>query len=249
MDILNSDWLIGMLNKAGKTPETRMLALFDVLNDWTEAPSIKSNLCLPEFPPTQGPLHTFLSLEATKAGAVLPDMLATQLCMMAQSALQETIHNNKTGLLLARNAASALIKVQTQKEFRVPKSLVYAIAAGAIGFLLVIGGIYFSGHWRHSNQKQTIALGTTPIAPDTAEPEVAATPEETAALVAQIEQMRGGDCHFIEALQLPDSYKKVYFENIILGRISTDPNEQKLVRELLSKIQCNYTPMLMKNSK
>jgi hypothetical protein len=61
--------------------------------------------------------------------------------------------------------------------------------------------------------------------------------------------MRKGSCQLPEALQLPDSYKKVYFEDIVSGQISTDPADQKLVRELLQKVRCNYSPMLMANSK
>ena len=41
MHLLNSDWLIKMLEKAGKTPEARMLALFEILADWSDAPDFQ----------------------------------------------------------------------------------------------------------------------------------------------------------------------------------------------------------------
>ena len=74
------------------------------------------------------------------------------------------------------------------------------------------------------------------------------SPQNTTALIKQIEQMRSGNCRLLEAVQLPDADKSVYFKNIILGQIIIDPREQKLARELLSKIRCTYTPMLMKKS-
>jgi hypothetical protein len=61
--------------------------------------------------------------------------------------------------------------------------------------------------------------------------------------------MRQGNCQLIEALQLPEAYKKIYFDNIIMGQISTDREEQRVVNELLQMVRCNYTPMLMANSK
>jgi len=41
----------------------------------------------------------------------------------------------------------------------------------------------------------------------------------------------------------------VYFQNVVLGQITTDPAEQKLANQLLDMVRCNYTPMLMVNSK
>ncbi|CAN4267290.1 hypothetical protein MCEMSEM29_00414 [Methylophilaceae bacterium] len=75
-----------------------------------------------------------------------------------------------------------------------------------------------------------------------------ATPEETTALITQINQMRKVNCQLVEALQVPDSYKKVYFENIVSGQTSTNIQDQKLVHTMLDMLRCNFTPMLMANS-
>ncbi len=39
MNILNSAWFLEMLKKAGATPRERLLALFDILGDWVNAPT------------------------------------------------------------------------------------------------------------------------------------------------------------------------------------------------------------------
>ena len=270
MDILNSDWLIYMLKKAGVTPQARLLSLFDILEDWTNLPDANlqaANLLSASTPniintikssaSKHNALQTYLSLEAAKAGAALPEMLAMQLYVMALSACNEKIQTKqKTDyqtqvikpILHAKNAAKALIDAQTKKEFRIAKSSAYAIAASFIAVLFVAGSTVLFG--QHKIVASTaIAANHSIILPSLASTKYIANPDETMALFAQIEQMRKGTCQLPEALQMPDSYKKVYFQNIVLGQISTDPSEQKLVRELLQKVRCNYTPMLMANSK
>lgn len=249
MDILHSNWIIQMLKKAGKTPQARLLSLFEILDDWTEAPGVAAELN-PHTPnPDASTLKAYLSLEATKAGAALPEMLATQLYFMALSAMQEKLFShNHAGLIHAKSAAEALITAQTKKEFHIARSSVYAIAATFIGALAMTGSILLLNQQKLESPSQlAITSGETTAFSPTVNNSMA-NPQSTAALFAQIEQMRNGNCQLLEAIQLPDKYKSIYFQNIVLGQISTDPNEQILVRDLLQKIRCNYTPMLMKKS-
>ncbi len=248
MDILNSNWLIQMLKKSGKTPETRLLSLFDVLDDWTEAPGMSEQF---KSSPTNDAdaLKTYLSLEAAKAGAALPEMLAAQLHMMAMSALQEKIiGDNKTGLAHAKSAAEALITAQTKKEFHIARSSAYAIAASFIGAMVVTSGLFFYNQQPTLHTTNLAKTETKTAIKQPVKSNVTASPQSTVALMKQIEQMRHGNCRLLEAIQLPDKHKSIYFQNIVLGQISTDRQEQALVRELLAKIRCNYTPMLMKKS-
>ena len=245
MDILNSNWLVQMLTKAEKSPQMRLLSLFDILDDWTEAPGI-SEQCKTIEPSDAAALKAYLSLEAAKAGAALPEMLATQLHMMAISAMQEKlIGHNQAALRHAKSAAEALITAQTKKEFHIARSSVYAIVASFIGALIIGGGLFFLYKSSLDPAPQMTAATQESVFKPTAS---VASPQSTTALIKQIEQMRSGNCCLLEAVQLPDAEKSVYFKNIILGQISIDPREQKLARELLSKIRCTYTPMLMKKS-
>lgn len=247
MDILNSNWLVQMLAKAGKTPQTRLLSLFDILDDWTEAPGVSEQFETVEHAGAVA-LKAYLSLEAAKAGAALPEVLATQLHMMAASAIQEKLAgHNKAALVHAKSAAQALITAQTKKEFHIARSSVYAIAASFIGILVIASSILLYNSTDIAQPPQVgIAQQSTIFKPVVNN--VTASPQSTVALMKQIEQMRSGNCQLIEAIQLPDEQKSIYFQNIVLGQISTDPKEQALVRELLGKIRCNYSPMLMKKS-
>jgi len=246
MDILNSNWLIQMLKKSGKTPEARLLSLFDVLDDWTEAPGISEQFKSSSTGNADA-LKNYLSLEAAKAGAALPEMLAAQLHLMAMSALQEkVIGDNKAGLAHAKSAAEALITAQTKKEFHIARSSAYAIAASFIGAMVVAGGLFL--YKQPAQNPNRLAKTETKAALKPVKSNVMASPQSTVALMKQIEQMRHGNCRLLEAIQLPDEHKSIYFQNIVLGQISTDREEQALVKELLAKIRCNYTPMLMKKS-
>jgi hypothetical protein len=146
-------------------------------------------------------------------------------------------------------AASALISAQTKKEFHIAKPTAYAMAASFAAVCAIAGGLLMLNL---QNPKQNIAATQTPIQaaiPQMVAAEAMADPQQTAALIAQIEQMRHGNCQLIEAIQLPDSQKGIYINMIVHGQVSTDPREQAIALDLLRRTRCNYTPMLMANSK
>ena len=251
---LNSEWLIKMLEKSSQTPQGRLLSLFDILEDWLDAPNIAPTIRQQIGEQFSNPKHAkilqdYLTLEAAKAGAAMPEMLASQLYFMAISATQEKLYaNNYKGLSHAKSAANALILVQTTKELLIAKSSAYAMAASFTA-VVVIAGFLLMPNLNQATKTQQIAVLKPLTAPvlDTSEHSV--SPEHTAALMAQLEQMRHGNCQLIEAIQLPDNVKGIYINMIVNGQVSTDSQEQKIAMELLKKTRCNYTPMLMANSK
>ena len=246
--ILDSEWLLYMLQKASSNPQGRMLALFDILHDWSRAPSINSsfsNLAVSQTVHTR--LREYMIKQGNELGAHLPQMLADQVCLMAVTAMQQELqYPESASLSHAKLAAKALIAVQTKKEYQryiKPKQYVASLAA-----TLVLGVVYFS-YSSFSNSKKAIPAASIDVPTlQVKQANVIADPAETAALFAEIERMRHGSCQLIEAIQLPDAYKQLYFDNIVSGQISTNPEEQKTVRELLKMVRCNYTPMLMANS-
>ena len=269
MDILNSDWLISMLKKSSSTPHGRLLSLFEILEDWlnllstsqliTAQPNIAQQIKVNAISsPKSRQLQDYLTIEATKAGAAMPEMLANQLYFMAISAAQERLQaNNHAGFGHAKSAAHALIIAQTKQEFYISKSTAYGVAASFLGILVVAGALYTSQNTSHltaikTAEKKSTLTSNMPI--QTAIPQLVradnlADPQQTAALMAQIELMRHGNCQLIEAIQLPDQYKGIYLNMVVNGQVSTDPKEQKIAFALLKQTRCNYTPMLMANSK
>ena len=260
-----------MLKKSSSTPHGRLLSLFEILEDWlnlinidklniAELYRVQPNLADQLQTRTNAQtnshqLQDYLSIEAAKAGAAMPEMLANQLYFMAIAATQEKLQSsNLNSLAHAKNAAHALIIAQTKQGFYTSKSTAYGIAASFLGVLVVTGALYSSQNSSlnfHLTSKKNIAsnMPIQTIIPQSVSANNIADPQQTAALMAQVELMRHGSCQLIEAIQLPDQYKGIYLNMVVNGQVSTNPREQKIAFALLKQTRCNYTPMLMANSK
>jgi len=249
MDILNSAWFLGMLKKAGATPRERLLALFDILDNWVNAPHIREKFGSVEINGEEPQaLLEYLTAQAIASGAQGPEVLAQQLYFMAMSMLQEELRSPGCAASQhAKQVAQALLQVQAEKSRFISKRSAYAMAASV--FLVTgIASMLIFGIVTSSVDKPDTSLRIVSVTPTVKAKSAEASPEQTAALFAIIEQMRNGECQYPEALQLPDSQKAVYLTNVVGGQISTNAADQALVAQLLKKVRCNYTPMLMKNS-
>jgi hypothetical protein len=247
MDIFSSSWLIAMLAKSSKTPQGRLLSLFDILQDWVEAPNIHI-----EFDPnaTHKTLINFCIEQAVACKAANPEILAEHIILIARNALaQASNHSVTDSFAHAKKAAHALILAQTQKEPRIPKPFSYGIAAS---FLVLIG---IAAMWLPQLQQPTTPVAS--ISVSAAESLQVTTPEsnnnvtahDAVIMYAKYEQMRKGTCQFPEALQIPDKHKAIYLENVVGGKLPTNLNNLAIANFYLEKVRCNFTPMLMANSK
>jgi len=246
MDILNSAWFIGMLRKSGRSPQQRLLAMFDILGDWLDAPNVRAALTVdPDCSPAGSELEKLLSREAKSLNAAMPELLARQLYFIALTALKEEIARpGCDSIKHARIAAEALLTAQ-KRTISISRPVAYGIAASFFA-LFAISGLLFSMQLFGTQTPVQLAVAQTQPRPASAI--LIASPAQTAELFASLEQMRKGTCYFPEALHLPDSEKTVYIEHVVGGQITSNVEEQALVKKLMSKVRCNYTPMLMANS-
>lgn len=243
--LLQSEWLIRMLDKSGKQPVQKLLALFSVLDDFLSSPLTQTSPPAPSAL-SNDRLQTFLTTQSQKAGARLPEMLANQLYFMAISACQEKLaHPDSTALQHAQRAAQALIKEQTTREINWLSVRNYGIVATALCTGILAGHFWPSPQ----NIKLSTAHAAEQPVPAPNPFSLEASPSETAAIYDRLETMKHGDCRLLEALQLPERLKSVYIENVINGHVTTNRDEQVLVNQLLDQVKCNYTPKLMMNSK
>lgn len=251
MDIFKSQWLIKMLEKSSSTPHGRILSLFDILDDWLNAPSIQVTI-------TSDLTHNQLLIsycteQALTLGANHPSMLAEHIVLIALNAAQQEINHPGNGSLAhAKKAANALILAQTQKDRPLLKSVnakfsIYGIAASlalVIGIGMVLPSLIennslFSSQTtasKNDNTKLTLLNNTNLSAQD------------ASIMYAKYEQMRNGTCQFPEALQIPDKDKAVYLENVVGGKLPTNLNDLAIANIYLEKVRCNFTPMLMAHS-
>lgn len=257
MDIFNSQWLLNMLEKSSKTPQGRILSLFDILHDWLAAPEIQITMTEKSAPNQL--LIAFLTAQAKKLGASNPSMLAAHIVLIARNAAQQEIHQPGSGSLLhAKKAANALILAQTQREWLWLDPVKAKLKAHparygmAASLLLIIGiGTMWLPTMLNSPQSHLLAKSN-----DAAKVSVALsaaneklTAQDAATMYAKYEQMRNGTCQFPEAIQIPDKDKAVYLENVVGGKIPTNLKDLATANAYLEKVRCNFTPMLMANSR
>ncbi|MDP3087098.1 MAG: hypothetical protein Q8M99_02735 [Methylotenera sp.] len=255
MAVFNSQWLLNMLEKSSKTPQGRILSLFDILSDWLAVPEIQVNITLNLA--TNRQLVDFCTQQAVAFGASNPSILAEHIILIAQNAVQQEISQPGGGSLLhAKKAANALILAQTQKEWGWLENIrtkpqVYGIAASI--FLLAGLSLVWLPPLLHKNQPPLLVnsfnhdLAKVSIA--TVNPSNAKlSASDAATMYAKYEQMRNGTCQFPEALQIPDKDKAIYLENVVGGKLPTNLSDLAIANIYLAKVRCNYTPMLMANS-
>jgi hypothetical protein len=255
MDIFNSQWLLNMLAKSSKTPQGRILSLFDILADWIQAPNMQLDIKNNSIPSQQ--LIAFCTAQAKACGAENPAMLAEHIVLIARNAAQQEINQpGCNSLAHAKKAANALILAQTQKEWffsdiTISKHAVYTIAASV--FLLIGAVALWLPNLMPNNHPQTTIASSSAAnvllatAPTQASAGISA--HDAAAMYAKFEQMRNGTCQFPEAIQIPDKDKTIYLENVVGGKLPTDLHDLAIANAYLEKVRCNFTPMLMAHSK
>ena len=274
MQIFNSSWLIHMLNKSSKTPQGKLLSLFDVLQDWVSAPNLSqenSTEVAEDNPDNYTALTAFLAKQARACGAENPTLLANHLILIALNATkQELAQANSQSLMHAKKAAHALLLSQTQSNrfFGQPPKL--ALAASVL-LLITVSAIqwpFFAEQYQTLSPKIAIAYAelTHTDKPKTLKnPNItqasfaenndlntansAITAADAVTMYAKYEQMRQGTCQYLEVLQIPDKHKTIYIENVVGSKLPTNLNDLAIANFYLEKVRCNFTPMLMANSK
>lgn len=269
MDIFDSEWLIHMLEKSSKTPQGRLLALFDILDDWLKAPRINLGSIdtdaivdapIVDIKPSRL-LLAFCTKQAVACGAEFPSMLAEHIVLIARNAVQQSIHQSTiSSLMHAQKVAHALILAQTQKRWSIAafaisnlipsKTFMYGVAAslliGLITATVLLPELMSNSHLPINVAKNSRNENPNIVIVSTANTSL--TAQDAASMYAKYEQMRNGTCQFPEVLQIPDKDKAIYMENVVGGKLPSNLADLAIATAYLEKIRCNFTPMLMAHS-
>lgn len=238
-----------MLAKSSKTPQGRILSLFDILADWLQAPSLQiDNLNKTG----NQALIDFIRLQARGFRAENPVILAEHIVLIARNAMQQEINvPGCNSLTHAKKAANALILAQTQKKWFyiktfTTKTMSYSIAASIL--ILTVSTTFWLIDLNKVNRLQ-LAQTNVLITTNPGHINNNITASDAAAMYAKFEQMRKGTCQFPEAIQIPDKDKAIYLINVVGGKLPTDLHDLAIANAYLDKVRCNFTPMLMAHSK
>lgn len=238
--MLHSDWLLKMLDKSGDTPRQRVLALFDILQDWTTAPGVKSDARMTG---AEDALIAYLTVQLTALRLPEPEVLATQIYFIALGAL----HSAGTGecgdaFLQGRQAAAILLDAH-----RPPRRATAGAAVAASLFALVSAMFMAAGEYPAAPSHSMTTLATPKDIP-ALRPTPArfgSSPDQVASLHDSLERMRGGVCLYPQALMLAPEARAVFLENVVNGSVPTDAGQIREARLLAQKVECYYAPAAM----
>lgn len=254
MRVLNSTWLISMLDRAGSTPQVRLIRLFDILADWSQAPGVHEQLQQASLTDQEPELLlAYLIDQAKQAGFKSPESLAQQIVFMAQTTLLQSINTlNKQPFEHAKIVVNALIEAQNEGLSMQARYYAYGIATTVVAGLIALGVLVIPPMF-NAPSVSVAALATAsqnpqPLLKPTISTSESTSPQSTADMYAYLEKMRQGQCQYPEALQIPDAHKRVYIENVVGGEPAKTPQDRAIAEMYMSKVRCNFTPMLMKNS-
>jgi AcrR family transcriptional regulator len=124
------DWLAAKLGETPRTPDKKLQALFDYIEEWMNAPEFRGMPFLKasaEFPNEENPVHRlsteqarqfrqYLASLAEEAGAHEPQTLALQLSMLIEGAmLSEQMRRGSGAAAHAKKAARLLIEAALKR--------------------------------------------------------------------------------------------------------------------------------------
>lgn len=110
MDLLNSSWLIHLINGGGKTPTDKILSTFTILDNWLKAPNVREGLPNQESSQDCFALKAHLLSLAIEGKFKNPEIVINQLLILLHGALAAEIGNPGMGAFpSAQLAAKAVL--------------------------------------------------------------------------------------------------------------------------------------------
>lgn len=247
---MDAETLISKMSSKAEEPTKQLLSLFDILREHIAHHPQAT-------PASEKIFNAKLNQHCVKLGQLAranhPKTLADHILFIAENAfLQEAAHPECKSLAHAKKVAQALLQAQThapnffQSFAQQPKMLVGALLS--LSALLVGSWLFFTQSNYIPPQKIAVTDNTN-NSKTTRKLQDSLTAQEASAMYNKFEMMRGGTCRYIEAIQIPDQDKAVYLESVVGGKLPTNLKDLATANAYLEKIDCNYTPMLMKKSK
>jgi hypothetical protein len=237
MNIYSSGWLQHMADKAGKTPADRIHAVFQILQDWIEAPGMRQQLQdAPLDAASQQALKSYLQQLVEATGVTNPAVVTVQLHMMLLGALNEEMRQPGSQAL-EHGRTAALLLLTSQLPDRRVNSVNIALAASVV---LMVGILSMFFTQQQPELSATSPMRLVAIAP------VAPSPEKVAAIYHLHDQMLAANCSYPQALMLAPEQRAPFLENVVNGNLSKiQPESMIMINQLYQKVDCYYPPAAM----
>lgn len=248
MNFLESNWLIQMLDRNGKSPSDRILALFTCVEDWISAPGVWEQFQR-EFQLNQPIIYDcpnltkYLVKQSNEARVPQPNDFVNQLMFLLQGAITEEIRNpGSSAFHAAKSAAAALLKAASMSDSRNFK--INWIGKGLVASLAVTIGLSLFLNMRATSQPVSMASSSVEVMHrvDQLSPDLV---EKILSLQTQIEL---GNCPSPQLFSMPQDQMAIYMD-VIHFRESIHPaSDAKKIRDFLTWYssarawECYYPP-------
>lgn len=246
--MLHSDWLLNMLEKSGPDPRSRILALFDILQDWSTAPGISRDAAtLSGASGTADALLAYLTAQLAALRLAEPEALAQQVHFIALGA----VHANLSGacdraFVQGKNAVAVLLDAQRKPE--IARTRTAAVAASVC--VVVISAFLVSS--KDAAAPHSPAVAAMPAAMTTAlaglqpaQSHPGSSPDQMASLHDSLERIRQGVCQYPQALMLAAENRAVFLETVVNGSVPDSANQMREAHRLAEQVDCYYPPVAM----
>jgi hypothetical protein len=222
MEILNSSWLLRMLENGGSKPSEKLLSLFSCLETWLGAPGIRERF-VADFKPDPmlnqrcPALTARLTELATQARISRPEVFVAQMLILLQGALTEEVRNPGLGALnAARVAARAILEDAIQRPALKPAwkwsgAAVASILIGMAGYLVGSQIAVESAADSYQTAYNKAMLESSPINPDL-----------IAKVMALQAEINAGHCPAPQLFAMPQDQAAAYMD-MITYRASMHP--------------------------
>ena len=253
MNLLESQWFFQMVERGGKTPAEKLVAIFGITETWISAPGIR-DLFLQAYPEQASSLHAFGELKQFLSGLAAsakfekPEVLASHLIILLQGAIVEELRNPDTRALAeAAKAAQAVVARSSAPGKR--KVYMRLSAAGLAASLLVAVAVW------HSMERPASAAYTYTYTPTSlisaqaaASPFTGASPSEMEAVLALHEEIEKGACPAPQFLAMPQGQVTAYMNAINFRTPENPAMDRENLRAFLTWFnsarasECYYRP-------
>lgn len=170
MELLNSSWLIHLIEGAGRTPGEKILSVYTIIDTWLKAPNVRESLLVVDKQPIEesNVLKAHLMALALQGKYRNPEAVIAQLVMLLQGGIAVEIQNPGLGALPSAQLAAKAVLQQSQPSLIVQLDSVitrsgYAasiIAVGIVSFHFWPGNSSLpnGSSWNSGEQSKIISL-------------------------------------------------------------------------------------------
>lgn len=238
MNMFSSGWLQRMADKSGTTPDSRIQAMFQILQDWTDVPGIREQLqSAAADETTQHALKAYLQYLVEASGATDPELVGMQLHMILLGALNEEMREPGSRALEHAGKA-ALLLVNAQKLVRRRMARGHMAVAASVMLMAGLTTLFMARqHPEPAMARPVTVIAATPAT---------TSPDKISALYHLHHRVHAASCSYPQALMLAPEERAPFLENVIDGNVSKLPPESiVMVNQLYQKVDCYYPPQAM----